>query len=161
MIHPSFTLFLFPLPVQSGTAGRCRGQVSALRCRWLFCCAAVSYTHLDVYKRQVRALRMRVSRSAIGSVICMPLTSFGCDNFVVDVSLWEQTLPYSAESRLPGRLLDAGDLALIGQLAEADLSLIHIWPIDCSAITLAPLSIFIVLLFVHTAAVFAALLNIF
>ena len=32
-------------------------------------------------------------------------------------------------------------------------------PIDCSAITLAPLSIFIVLLFVHTAAVFAALLN--
>lgn len=34
-------------------------------------------------------------------------------------------------------------------------------PIDCSAITLAPLSIFIVLLFVHTAAVFAALLNIF
>ena len=34
-------LFLFPLPVQSGTAGRCRGQVSALRCRWLFCCAGL------------------------------------------------------------------------------------------------------------------------
>src|SRR5699024_1207530 len=93
----------------------------------------------------VLALRMRVSRSAIGAVMCMPLTSFKVLRFVFvrtvarhSPHIYLSVRPLAASPAAPNRhgeerkgthslkqclpagFLHAGDLALVSELTEAD-----------------------------------------